>query len=319
MNDAQTSQWSGYSLEGCVFEETLSAAPQMDASDRQLPKSIDMRVHCSRVEDQKNTNSCVAQTTIGALEFHQKKAGVAFKDMSSLFVYWNARFLAARAHLDGGSLIHHGLAAVMAHGACEDRLWPFDPSKVLVPPPMETFNNATKHEAVQYARTPLGHSVLTAVAEGLPVLFGTFMPKRFYEEAHAKGVMPISRDRKGPLPNFGHAMLIVGYDLADKTYLVRNSWGPQWGDQGYCRIPFSTLETWSRTDHFWAIGAIEQALGFKLSGPSMVDAMKGVGVKDDDLQVGGKALDRLRSDVRSRLSTDLETAKRDFRKRLRGE
>lgn len=36
-----------------------------------------------------------------------------------------------------------------------------------------------------------------------------------------------------------HAMLIVGY--RGNFYIVKNSWGADWGDQGYCYIPKSVL------------------------------------------------------------------------------
>jgi hypothetical protein len=32
-----------------------------------------------------------------------------------------------------------------------------------------------------------------------------------------------------------HAMLVVGY--TGNFYIVKNSWGTDWGDQGYCYIP----------------------------------------------------------------------------------
>lgn len=34
----------------------------------------------------------------------------------------------------------------------------------------------------------------------------------------------------------GHAVLLVGYD--DRGFLVKNSWGSEWGDGGYCRITY---------------------------------------------------------------------------------
>ena len=36
-----------------------------------------------------------------------------------------------------------------------------------------------------------------------------------------------------------HAMLIVGY--TGNFFIVKNSWGADWGDQGYCYIPKSVL------------------------------------------------------------------------------
>ena len=49
-----------------------------------------------------------------------------------------------------------------------------------------------------------------------------------------------NRDSFGRLPRksrrrkYPHAMLIVGYDRK-REYIIRNSWGANWGEQGYCR------------------------------------------------------------------------------------
>ena len=36
----------------------------------------------------------------------------------------------------------------------------------------------------------------------------------------------------------GHAMAIVGFDDDQQVFIVRNSWGPDWGDDGYCYISY---------------------------------------------------------------------------------
>lgn len=313
-----SNNWSEYSLNGCLFEDAPKPSPMLGAPSADLPQRIDLRLHCPPVESQLTTNSCVANAVVGALEIHQKKAGLPLTDMSRLFVYYNARSLAGNQMRDVGSLIHHGMAAVLAYGACEERLWPFEPAMVMAQPPANCYENAMQYEAVQYARTPRGAPALAALAQGLPVVFGMSAPAIYYEAAAQTGAMP-RPDQLPPQvqPPSGHAMIIVGYDLADKTYLVRNSWGPMWADRGYCRIPFETMDTWARAEEFWTIGAIEQAEGFALSGPNMIDAMKGVGVPQATLDTAASGLGRLKGDLRARLSSDLETAKRDFKKRLR--
>ncbi|MCB1221604.1 MAG: PKD domain-containing protein [Planctomycetales bacterium] len=43
-------------------------------------------------------------------------------------------------------------------------------------------------------------------------------------------------------PSFGgHAMLIVGYDNGKEAFLVRNSWGTDWGEDGYLWMAYDTL------------------------------------------------------------------------------
>ncbi|MBN1964342.1 MAG: PQQ-binding-like beta-propeller repeat protein, partial [Anaerolineae bacterium] len=39
----------------------------------------------------------------------------------------------------------------------------------------------------------------------------------------------------------GHAMAVVGYDDAKQAFKVRNSWGSDWGEDGYCWIGYDTF------------------------------------------------------------------------------
>jgi C1A family cysteine protease len=308
---------SAFSLNGCRFENRPSAAPTLSTPTIRLPDRVDLRVHCSPVENQLRTNSCVANAVVGALEFHHLKAGRPLTDFSRLFVYYNARILSNSTQKDEGSYIHHGMASILAYGACEDRLWPFLENMVLTTPPDTCYQNGAAYEAVQYARAPRGVPALTALAQGLPIVFGIFVPGEYYDIAAQTGRMPKPDQVVPQRPPSGHAMLIVGYDMTQRAYLVRNSWGDGWAEQGYCWIPFETMEAWSKEEDFWTVGAIEDAAGFSLQGPSLGDSMKAIGVSNDLLEARAARLDSLRSGLRSKISSYLESAKRDFRSRLR--
>lgn len=313
-----STNWSQYSLNGCLFETDPKAAPTLRALSSDVPQHIDLRKYCPPVEDQGTTNSCVANAVVGALEFHQIKAGLPLTDISRLFVYYNARSLSETEAQDGGSFIHHGMAAILAYGGCEARLWPFEKAMVTKKPSAACYENAASYEAVQYARTPKGASALAALAQGLPVVFGMYAPMDYYEVAAQTGTMPKPSEITPQSPPSGHAMLIVGYDLSDKTYLVRNSWSTRWADGGYCKIPFETMDGWARAEDFWTIGAIEQAVGLQSSGPTMGEAMKSIGVEPSRADALGKKVDDMRTGLRAELASNLEAAKRDFRSRIRG-
>jgi C1A family cysteine protease len=80
--------------------------------------------------------------------------------------------------------------------------------------------------------------------------------------------MPLPK--KGESVVGGHAVLAVGYSDAKRHVIVRNSWGPTWGDQGYFYMPYQYLtgskasSDSSPVSHanlasdFWAIQAVSQ-------------------------------------------------------------
>lgn len=312
--NAMTDYWNDQPLNGCLFETVPVQVPTLMTPHGSLPDRIDLREFCSPVENQLKTNSCTANAIVGALEYHQRKARQPQTDLSRLFVYYNARRLSETEDQDVGSFIHHVMASVLAYGACEERMWPFETAMVKTKPTEAAYTNAMLHEAVQYARTPLGPVALQALAAGLPIVFGAYFPSAYYDEAHRSGAMPVD-GQQSQRPDSGHAMLIVGYDAPSKTWLVRNSWGEGYADKGYFRIPFDTMASYADPTHFWTIGAIEQTQGLSLAGPTLMGAQQQIQQQakaDMATILAGK-----REDVRSELKSRLEEAKSDFRSRLR--
>ncbi len=39
----------------------------------------------------------------------------------------------------------------------------------------------------------------------------------------------------------GHVVLVVGWDDAERAFIVKNSWGPEWGEEGFFRIAYSEV------------------------------------------------------------------------------
>ena len=121
------------------------------------------------VEDQGPIGACAANAVVGALEYLQRRNALNHIDLSRLFVYYNARHLGECADVDSGTCLSHVLAGVLAHGACEETLWPNRPENVTVKPPKPCYENALRHQAIEFAMTPLGEAVMIAVSQELPV------------------------------------------------------------------------------------------------------------------------------------------------------
>jgi len=48
-------------------------------------------------------------------------------------------------------------------------------------------------------------------------------------------------------------MLIVGYDDVQKRLIVRNSFGPAWGQAGYFTLPYDYVQAADLARDFWVI------------------------------------------------------------------
>jgi len=52
-------------------------------------------------------------------------------------------------------------------------------------------------------------------------------------------------------------VLMVGYDDSQIRFIVRNSWGTQWGLQGYFLMPYAYLTNWHLASDFWSANRTE--------------------------------------------------------------
>ena len=55
----------------------------------------------------------------------------------------------------------------------------------------------------------------------------------------------------------GHAVMAAGYDDERKMLLVRNSWGKDWGEDGYFWMPYEYITNTRNCSDFWTIREVE--------------------------------------------------------------
>jgi hypothetical protein len=273
-----------------------------------LPREADLREHCSPVEDQGQIGSCVANAVVGALEYQIIKGGRPKVELSRMFVYFNARRMSGDEHHDSGSSIAKGMAAFMAFGAPPESEWPYDPNLLTRVPDPVVYKMASLEVPPEYARLDGFENVRASLARGFPVAFAALLPDRFWGEVRATG------RAKDPTPaelaeaSGGHAMLLVGYDLNSEEYLVRNSWGEEWGENGYFRIGFDALEAATRPYSTWILGKLD-AGDFTIHRPKLEAKPIEGGVKE--------MAAKMRAEIRASITRDLDGALKDIQERLR--
>ena len=217
--------------------------PGISVKFGKLPNQVDLRSLMTPIEDQGETSSCVANAVAGAYEYWIKKASKQDTNISRLFVYYNARWRGGSQDKDDGSVIQLAMEGLSKFGACPEKVWPFDPRLVIKKPGSEAYKDAAPYRVQDMAQVPLKLDAWKqALAEGKPIVFGCALFDSFDECSTRGGVVPMpSPDDVARAKHSGHSMCAVGYSDSEKVFIVRNSWGAEWGDKGYCYMPYDYL------------------------------------------------------------------------------
>ena len=223
----------------------------------QLPLAVDLREHCTPVYDQGQLGSCTGNAIAAAYDFLVVKDGNPALSPSRLFIYYNERVVEGTVKQDAGAQIRDGIKVVAKFGVCKESTWPYNIAKFASKPTKTAFTQALKHQAIQYQRVNQTLTDLkTCLAEGYPVVLGFTVYSSFESQAVAQnGVVPMPSKNESALG--GHAVLLVGYDDSKQHWIVRNSWGENWGDKGYFYMPYEYLHNSDLADDFWTIRKVE--------------------------------------------------------------
>lgn len=298
---------------GVLRAPSASPAPRLKIGAATFDRKADLRQFCSPIFDQQKIGSCCAASLCGGLEFLVNKTNQAKRTLSPMFLFYNARKMSDSTDQIDGTLAAHANAAVMAFGVCDENLWPYGEDTARQRPSQEAYNAATSFEAVQYARLGSTDEVKATISGGLPVMFASDIGTAYYDAAARTGRMPALGAIEGGRP-CAHAMLIVGYDEDDRTWLVRNSWGEAFGERGYLRIPYDLFNRHVWNDDMWVIGRLEEAQGMRLEG-SVGEATRHVETHGvEDMRA---ALARLGKEIGDDLHKRADDSKMSIRDRLR--
>ena len=249
--------------------DLVYAAPVMAV--RALPRKVDLRPKCPHVYNQEELGSCTANAIAAALEYNQMKQGLPdIFTPSRLFIYYNEREMEGTIEEDSGAMLRDGIKSVAKVGACPeeptpqhpgpDGIWPYDPdyqARFMKRPPDVCYKVASSHQAILYYRVIRNlNQMKGCLASGYPFVFGFSVYESFQTDevsSTGKVVMPSSSEQLLG----GHAVIAVGYDDDQRRLIVRNSWGKDWGMDGYFTMPYAYLLDENLSDDFWTIRRVE--------------------------------------------------------------
>jgi C1A family cysteine protease len=243
-------------------------SPIENTQPETLPSSFDLRRWCSPVENQEQLGSCTAHAVSAVVEYFENKSFEKYINASRLFLYKTTRNL-MRMSGDTGATLKASLGALILFGMPPEEYWPYDADKFDTEPSPFCYAFGQNYRCISYFRhDPAGVSpseILASVkkylAAGVPSIFG-FTVYNEIRQAGADGKVPFPGSREKLLG--GHAIPAVGYDdnveitsrLTGATtkgaLLFQNSWGKEWGMEGYGWLPYEYVLKGLACD-FWSI------------------------------------------------------------------
>ena len=263
-----------YTTEHAAISPLLKKIGLTGSHTKSLPESADLRAWCSTIEDQGSLGSCTAQAGASMVEYFAHRSMDRYTDVSRLFLYKVTRNL-MRQKGDTGAFIRTTMGALVLFGVPPELYWPYKEKDFDKEPPAFCYAFAQNYQAISYYRLDAAglkkNEVLQAIksnlAAGLPSMFG-FSVFSSISQAGENGQIPY------PMPGEkilgGHAVMAVGYDdkieIANTNpdgptrkgaFLIRNSWGPAWGLEGYGWLPYEYLlkglaiDWWSIIKNEW--------------------------------------------------------------------
>ncbi|MGD0339472.1 MAG: C1 family peptidase [Bacteroidota bacterium] len=249
---------------------------------KSIKSSVDLRQWCSPIEDQGELGSCTANAGTGIVEYFERRAFGKHIDASRLFLYKVTRNL---AHLkgDSGAYLRSTMGALVLFGIPPEEYWPYVVSDYEKEPPAFCYAFAQNYQAIKYYRLDppnttvdvLLTDIKTNLASGLPLIFG-FTVYNSISHASSNGRIPFPS--AGEKVAGGHAVVAVGYNDEMKirnespggqetvgALLIRNSWGTEWGENGYGWLPYEYVLKGLAID-WWSLIKMEwiETDGFKI-------------------------------------------------------
>lgn len=218
-----------------------------------LPPHVDLRSVMPPVYDQGQLGSCTANAIAGALEHQYMAQKLPEITPSRLFIYYNERVVEHTVRSDSGAQIRDGIKSIAQKGDCPESEWPYDVERFAQKPPPKCYSDGLKEKVLTYEAIAQDIGQMKAcLAAGFPFVLGFTVYDSFESDVVAKtGILNLPK--QGETVVGGHAVLAVGYDDTTKRLLVRNSWGPTWGQAGYFTMPYAYILDPDLASDFWVV------------------------------------------------------------------
>ena len=262
--------------------EAYQSAVIIRAEPVALPSSVDLSVDAPVPGDQGSQSSCVGWAVAYAVKtYHERiERGWPLTDnrhvMSPAYVYNQIKVPG------GGAYFVDAFTLLVEQGVSSWAQMPYDPLNDRTQPSSRARVEAANHKIADWG-TVLRNTHAAFVQEikrhlvaGDPVLIGIQVYPDF---EYLSEPNPVYDDDAGTSRG-SHAIVIVGYNDRRSAFKIANSWGTEWGIDGYGWVDYDASESLIRPAYVTkdVVASIDDERPGAASDPSPGDAATGVAV-----------------------------------------
>lgn len=242
---AQSEFPAGLILEDATYDTIprISAHPGIKAN---LPVKVSLEAYCPEVRHQGDIYSCVGWATGYAAMSIQRAIYNNCTDRRLITEYAHSAlfvFNQVKADCAKGAKLSDALRFLREKGDCLAREFDFDVNDCEKMPNNPQLADAKRYAVSDYLALFESDASFTnkveqtkmALAGKKVVIVGLNVRRNFYQLPKARYWWP---DNGNTAPAGGHALVVVGYDDLQGAFRLFNSWGKEWGEEGYIWIKY---------------------------------------------------------------------------------
>lgn len=235
-----------------VYGYTDSIGPLATVLGKTLPAAFDWRSYNGHsyigpVRDQGSCGSCYAFGASAAAEGTYNFANGLYDsncvDFSESFIMWCLGSISPySSHFggcDGADYDYYELEALVQEGTIPEAYFPY-----VMSDPGCTHWNDPRYKFAEWHRIGCNDidAIKTAIMTYGVIDVAVYASSAF--QAYSGGVFQDSYTTCSSSPcdytPTNHAVALVGWSDVDGAWILRNSWGPSWGENGYMRIKYTS-------------------------------------------------------------------------------
>ncbi len=221
-------------------------------------KTIDISAGFTEIKNQGQQGACMSFSMVSLFEYFLKKNHAQFPDLSEQFLYYNARKRNGREQYDEGSNSVASIMSLSEDGICSEEMWPYQVGGYAQCPSNEAYADAKKRRVRRAAMVEKDiNAIKSALVDGLPIVFAVDLFPSFGKGVNGFISMPTDdevKQLKESGENHAHAMVFCGFNDAQRVFKVRNSWGTDFGDNGYCYLSYDYITKYA----YWDMVVIQE-------------------------------------------------------------